>query len=287
MKEIQSVSALNHDRLNRYVDLDRYPIHDLSSQAGKRLIDHSHAMMTCDTLCMHPGFLREDAVQLLSDEINGLENGAHRIDYLSTLYGWMNNAGFPTEHPRSQLPRRNCGTITYDQLAPEGPCKELYGFDVLTEFIRQMLGYDTLYRTACPTLSIQVNVMDESESFGWHFDTNDGVVSFAIQNPDSGGGFEYAPLIRDEGNENYADVARILSGVDSPRRPDIAPGTLSLFLGRRSLHRVAPVGPTSQKRQSLLFSYDREPGMTFPDKTCQRITSNSPEPYLGSLTPVG
>jgi hypothetical protein len=162
----------------------------------------------------------------------------------------------------------------------------LYGFDALTEFVRLMLRYDTLYRTDCPTLSVQINVMDQSESFGWHFDTNDGVVSFAIQNPDNGGGFEYAPLIRDEGNENYGSVARILSGTDRPRQPDIAPGTLSLFLGRRSLHRVAPVGPTRLKRQSLLFSYDRNPGMIFPEKTCQRITSASPEPYLGSLTPV-
>jgi hypothetical protein len=163
---------------------------------------------------------------------------------------------------------------------------ELYKFDELSKFVRSLLNYDTLYRTACPTLSVQITIMDSQEVFGWHFDTNDGVVSFTIQNPDKGGGFEYAPLIRSEDDENYAGVGRVLGGVDMPERPDPAPGTFSLFLGRRSLHRVAPVGQTIRKRQSLLFSYDRKPGVIFPEQTCQRLLQGSPEPYLGSLTPV-
>lgn len=151
---------------------------------------------------------------------------------------------------------------------------------------QQMMASDTLYRTVCPTLSVQINVMDENETFGWHFDTNDGVVSFTIQNADIGGGFEYAPLIRAEDDENYAAVTRILSGADKPHQPRQTPGTLSLFLGRRSLHRSAPVGPTLHKRQSLLFSFDRNPGVVFPEMTCRRLTQGSPEPYLGALTPL-
>ncbi len=128
--------------------------------------------------------------------------------------------------------------------------------------------------------------MRGGDCFGWHFDTNDGVVSFTLQNADNGGGFEYVPLIRDEDDENYAAVTRILEGNDSPRQPKMTPGSFSLFLGRRSLHRVAPVDGTNQSRQSLLFSYDQQPDRVFPEKTCERLTSSSPEPYLGALTPV-
>jgi hypothetical protein len=272
--------------LNDYIDLDRYPIHDLDSNHGQALIAQAHKMMDGDTLCLLEGFLRESAVSELSAEIIQLESKAHRIDHLCTIYGWMNNAGFPPEHPRAQLLRRKCGVISNDLLNPKGPCRELYEFDELTEFIRRMLRYDTLYRTACPTLSAQVNIMDEAEIFGWHFDTNDGVVSFTIQNADMGGGFEYAPLIRAEDDENYPGVSRILDGGDMPRQPQMSPGTLSLFLGRRSLHRSAPIAKTDKKRQSLLFSYDRNPGMIFPEETCRRLTSGSSEPYLGALTPV-
>ena len=284
--ENRQASEPRLDRLNTYIDLDRYPIHELDSSAGQALVAQAQQMMESDTLCLLEGFLRETAVSALSAEITPLETKAHELDYPSTLYGWMNNAGFPPDHPRSQLLQRNCSTITTEMLNPAGACLELYGFDELTDFVRRLLNYDTLYRTACPTLSVQINVMDENETFGWHFDTNDGVVSFTIQNADSGGGFEYAPLIRAEDDENYAAVARIINGADKPKQPRQAPGTMSLFLGRRSLHRSAPVGPTLHKRQSLLFSYDRNPGVIFPEMTCRRLTQGSPEPYLGALTPL-
>ncbi len=271
------------ERLNDFVDLDRYPIHELDGSAGQALIAQAHEMMDSDTLCLLEGFLRESAISTLSSEITQLETKVHRVDHLSTIYGWMNNTNFPVEHPRSQLLRRNCGVISNDLLDPQGACRELYEFDELTEFIRRLLRYDTLYRTDCPTLSIQVNIMDEQETFGWHFDTNDGVVSFTVQNANTGGGFEYAPLIRSEDDENYPGITRVLDAIDMPRRPEMSPGALSLFLGRRSLHRVAPVTKTDKSRQSLLFSYDRNPGMIFPEETCKRLTSSSPEPYFGAL----
>ena len=272
------------ERLDHYIDLDRYPIHELDSGAGRTLIRRAHEMMARDTLCVFEGFLREAALRQLSAEISSLEPTAHRVDYPSTLYGWMNNIGFPAEHPRSQLLRRNCRVISTDMLDPDAACLELYAFDQITEFVRQLLGFATLYRSVCPTLALQVNVMHEQDRFGWHFDTNDGVVSLTIQNADTGGGFEYAPLIRAEDDENYAAVSRILDEIDQPRQPVMPAGTFSLFLGRRSLHRVAPVGPTSHSRQSLLLSYDQKPGSVFPAETCRRLTSASAEPYLGALS---
>lgn len=282
----QNLDTPRLERLDSYIDLDRYPIHDLDSPAAKALIARAQEMMQQDTLCLLDGFLRASAVAELSTEITQLEANAHRVDYPSTIYGWMHNDGFPPEHPRSQLLRRNCSVISYDQLSAGGTCRELYEFDELTDFIRRLLGYDTLYRTACPTLSIQVNIMDEGEIFDWHFDTNDGVVSFTIQNADEGGGFEYAPLIRSEDDENYDGVARIVDEADKPRQPQMSPDTLSLFLGRRSLHRSAPISKTSKTRQSLLFSYDREPGMMFPPQTCRRLTSGSAEPFYGAPSPA-
>jgi hypothetical protein len=274
------------DKLNRYIDLDRYPVHEPDSRAAREVIAKGHEMMSRDTLCLFEGFLREEAVTRLREEITALEPACHQVDYPCTLYGWMNNAGFDQDHPRSRLLRRHCGVITTDQLDAAGPCFELYRFDALTEFVRRLLGFETLYRSECPTLAIQVNVMRADECFDWHFDTNDGVVSFTIQNADNGGGFEYVPLIRDEDAENYAAVSAILDGVDRPRQPVMQPGCFSLFLGRRSMHRVAPVGATGISRQSLLLSYDRSPGHVFPLKTRQRLSSGSREPYRGAMTPA-
>ena len=278
---------MSNPDLNCFVNLEAYPIDRLDSEAGQELLNRAHRMMKEDTLVEFPDFLRSQAVVALAEELTALESNAHQIDYMSTPYGWMDNSEFPPNHPRSALFRRNCGTITTELFSEGSLSNRLFHVDELTEFVRQMLGYETLYRSACPTLSIQVNVMDEGDRFGWHFDTNDGVVSFMIQNADTGGAFEYVPLIRDEDDENYDTVSDVFDGSHEPRRQTASAGTLLLFLGRRSIHRVAPVGATKRSRLSLLYSYDRTPGMVFPVESCQRITSSSNEPYLGAQTKQG
>ena len=52
------------------------------------------------------------------------------------------------------------------------------------------------------------------------------------------------------------------------------PGTLALFRGTHSLHRVSPVveGPT---RLIALLSFDRQPGMVFPAKAQLNNTGRS------------
>ena len=155
----RNLDSAQLDRLNAYIDLDCYPVHELDSTPGQKLIKDAQAMMRNETICLFEGFLRPDAVSKLSSEIITLEAHAHKVNYLSTAYGWMNNTGFPSEHPRSQLLRRQCGVISKDMLDHKDPCNELYEFDELTDFIRRLLGYDQLYRTACPTLSIQINIM--------------------------------------------------------------------------------------------------------------------------------
>lgn len=272
------------DRLNDYIDLDRYPIHDLDSVDGQVLVDSCHQMMRTDTLVNLPGFLRSSAVDRLQRELEPLSNNARQQDYLATAYGWMNNDGFTPDHPRGKMFDRRCGVITTDMLNSAGPSWELFRFDELTRFVQRLLSAATLYRSECPTLSIQVNTMNSEESFGWHYDTNDGVVSFTIQNPDEGGQFQYAPLIRDEDNEHYEEVAKLMDGVKLPRSPLQEPGTFALFLGRRSIHRVAPVGKTMRPRISLLYSYDENPGMVFPEQTCRRFTHPSNKPYRGALS---
>ena len=269
-------------RLSHYIDLDTYPVDDLDSPAGQRLLTEAQAMMQRDTLITFPGFLRTQAVAELTQELSALEATAHQIDYPCTAYGWMDNSGFEPSHPRGALFARACRIISTDMLSAEGPSFELYRLAELTEFVRRLLGYETLYRTVCPTLSIQVNVMSEGDLFGWHFDTNDGVVSFAIRNADEGGSFDFQPLIRDEDDENYEAVGRVMRGDTQARQLQMTPGTMSLFLGRRSLHRVAPVGKTEKSRISLLYSYDRLPNMVFPKKSRERLTSGSNEPYRGA-----
>ena len=113
---------LNSIDLGDFIDLERYPVHQLDSEQGRALIGRCQKMMAAETICVLPGFLRQELVDKLVMEITGLQKEVRKVDYLSTIYGWMNNEGFDNSHPRSQLLRRHCGVITTEQLDPEGFC---------------------------------------------------------------------------------------------------------------------------------------------------------------------
>jgi hypothetical protein len=73
-------------------------------------------------------------------------------------------------------------------------------------------------------------------------------------------------MIRSEQDPANDRIRDVFQGVgDDVRVAPLEPGTLALFRGTRSLHRVSPVveGPT---RLIALLSFDRDPGMVFPAK---------------------
>ena len=264
-------------------DLDRYPVDQPDGAAYQALIATCRQSIETQALCLLPGFVRPDALERLQAEADVLAPKACRMDNMRTPYGWMCNAGFEPDHPRSQLFRNRSGLVLSDEFPDQSSLESLYRWDSLTEFLRQVIGVDTLYNTACPYLSFNIGVEDEDDQFGWHFDTNDGcAVSLLIQAPDEGGHFEYTPFIRSEHDENYAELSRVFAGEsDLVTRPEMKPGTLTLFRGHRSLHRVTPVGRTSRPRLIGLFGYDQNPGMVYPDSTIQDFRNPSPEPYYG------
>jgi hypothetical protein len=140
------------------------------------------------------------------------------------------------------------------------------GFD---GYIQACLKEPRFYRYADPLADVIVNMAQEGNGFPWHFDTNNFTVTLAIQNAEEGGAFEYAAGIR-SGDENFAEVARVLNGTsDRVTRLELEPGDLQLFRGRYSLHRVAPLKGT-RPRYVAIFSYVEEPGMVgAPERTRQ------------------
>jgi len=115
-----------------------------------------------------------------------------------------------------------------------------------------------------------VNAAEEGNGFPWHFDTNNFTVTLALQNADEGGAFEYAPSVR-KGDENFAEVARVLDGSsDLVKTLHLEPGDLQIFRGRYSLHRVAPLsGPTP--RYVAIFSWVDQPDMVATPERCKQL----------------
>jgi hypothetical protein len=112
---------------------------------------------------------------------------------------------------------------------------------------------------------------------GWHYDSTDFVVSLAVQASEAGGEFECARRIRSDEDENYDAVARVLGGdLRDVEVFPFTPGTLMVFQGRHSLHRVSPVrGP--RPRYVALMGFDTKPGTTSSD-LLKRVRYGRTEP---------
>ena len=50
------------------------------------------------------------------------------------------------------------------------------------------------------------------DELGWHFDNADFVVTLMLQAPHSGGGFEFAPMLRSADDRNDEGVRALLAG---------------------------------------------------------------------------
>jgi hypothetical protein len=147
----------------------------------------------------------------------------------------------------------------------------------LLTFLAEVLGKARLYRYADPLGALNIAAMGAGEHLLWHFDQTDFVVSILLQDCERGGHFEYVPNIRSAADENYDRVWRVLDG---DRREvvqlDMASGTLALFKGRNSLHRVTPIAGATLRLMALL-GYDTEPG-TMSSERLKQVRYGRTEP---------
>ncbi len=135
----------------------------------------------------------------------------------------------------------------------------------MLDFIGAALGVARIYRYADPLGALNIAVMIVGEHLLWHFDQTDFVVSILLQDCASGGAFEFVPRIRSAEDPHYGAIERLLGGgCDGVIRLDMQPGTLALFQGRWSIHRVTPIeGPVP--RLVALLGYDTKPGTVSSD----------------------
>ena len=99
----------------------------------------------------------------------------------------------------------------------------------------------------------------------WHFDRSEFTTTLLLQAPEAGGAFEYAKDLRSDSDPHYDGVADLLTGKTHTTQMEVDAGTLNVFKGRNTAHRVTPVqGNTA--RMIAVFSYFDRPGVNFSDQ---------------------
>ncbi len=224
------------------------------------MIAEGNTALREEGVCILPGFLRADAIDDLVDECEKLAVLGHFSQVSGTPYIEAPDLSYPDGHPRRVADRTSLTAVAYDLFPSDSAIRALYEWDPLMEFVGALLGRSPLYRYADPFGALNLAVMNDDDELHWHFDQTDFVVSIAIQSSDEGGDFENAMLIRSSDDEHYDDVAEVLDGSapDRVRTEPMTPGTLMVFEGRNSMHRVTPI-KGMRPRYVALLAYDTKP----------------------------
>ena len=254
------------------INLDLYPIHELSGASTKRLIADTHAILEKDGCAVLKNFVRSSALPSLVAEVERASINAHATHNKTNVYFTKDNPDLPQNHPARRYFDRSNAFIPADNFGEDSGLRAVYEFPSFAPFIRECLSerLDRFFPYADPLADVIVNMADEGNGFPWHFDTNNYTVTLALQNADEGGEFEYAPNIR-TGDENFDEVARVLDGKSElVKTLVLEPGDLQIFKGRYSLHRVVPL-KGSIRRYVAIFSYVEEPGMVGSVERTQQL----------------
>ncbi len=244
------------------VDCGRYPLDAPHGPEWCALVEHCRRQLARSGACELPGFLTVTAVAELAAEARTLAASAHRSRVEGTCYLDLPDEAYPDGHPRRVLGPNALGAVAYDRFPPTSGIRALYEWAPLREFVAAALQKPRLYPYADPLGALNLAVMTDGDELAWHFDQTDFVVSLALVPAGRGGDFEYAPRLRGPDDERYDAVAGVLAGDTTPvRHLTMTPGTLLLFEGRYSLHRVTPIEGDPDRHVALL-AYDTQPGTT-------------------------
>ena len=250
------------------VDLARYRLDDPASRTA--LVADARKGLEASSCVVLPGFVRREAIERMAAESTRLRPRAWRRDDAMTPYG-PPVAGLPPGDPRAIATPLAMRTLAGDDFEASSDIVRLYRWEGLTRFIAAVMGEAELHRVFDPLFGCNVTILDEGDTHHWHFDSNDFVISLLLQSAESGGDFEFAPHIRSADDENYGAVADVLrGGRDRVKTVRVEPGTLMMFCGKYSVHRVSPVRGT-RPRMIALFSYDKRPDKMFSDATAARV----------------
>jgi hypothetical protein len=259
--------------LSTLVDLERYPLRDDSAFAP--IAARCRSQLSESSFASLPGFLRPGIAEAMTREVLDAVPRAYRRERSFSAYDESTSEFYPVDHVRRRKYESRQFVVATDVLPQAGQLRRLYGEETLTKRIAQMLDEPALFPLADPIMGCTATVMYEGDTHGWHFDLNDFVISILLQAPRAGGTFDFAPNIRKDGEENYADVAAALDGrSQAVRSVKVEAGTLLLFCGRRALHCVPPVGG-GVPRVIALLSYDRRPGVRYGGEVYARVVGRS------------
>lgn len=246
--------------LNTIINPSRHPLHSPEFRAQCK------ATLDADGVLVLPNFLRADAVESVRKEGETQQHLAYYTANSHTIYLSPPDPAFADDHPRNRQVNSSKGCITTDQIPQDSALLSLYDAQQFKDFLCAVLGEDALYEYADSLSAVNLHYASEGQELGWHFDNSSFAITLMIQPPEQGGVFEYVRDVRDadRGEMNFELSGKVLDGEVETKSLTMNAGTLVLFRGRNSMHRVTPtIG--DKTRMLVVLAYNTEPGLALSE----------------------
>jgi len=249
-----------NQELANVIDLGQYPIMNGDFRTECKLtLDENGSLVMSD-------FVKPEAIESIKSEGEANRHLAYYAVNDHNIYLKPPNAQYPADHPRNREVSSSKGCIQTDQIPGDSLLHTLYNAPLFREFLCAVLGEAGLYEYGDTLSSINLHYASEGQELGWHFDNSSFAITLLIQTSESGGVFEYVKDVRDAdgGEMNYELSGNILDGDVPTKILTAEAGTLVLFRGRNSMHRVTPV-KGNRTRMLVVFAYNTEPGISLSE----------------------
>ena len=251
--------------MKHILDLDRYPLDKEGSDAWHAMVARAVADLDGQGMFNLEGFVRPDAVQKLVAHLKPVMDAqSYTHKRLHNIYFQPEIPGLEANHPALRKVETVNHTLCADQIS-DSMVLSIYQYPPFARFLAATMGKPELHVMQDPLACANVMAYRSGEALNWHFDRSEFTTTLLLQAPEIGGEFEYRSDLRSANDPNYAGVAELLEGRDPQvKRIQLRAGTLNVFRGKNTAHRVTTVkGPLD--RFIAVFSYYEKPGVMFSD----------------------
>lgn len=249
--------------MHTVINLQRYPLDRPGSEEWTALVNHAKAELARNGMFSLEGFIQADHAALAARQIQPTMDGqSHTHKRSHNIYFKPDIPELAADHPALHKVETVSHTLCADQLA-DSLVTTIYEYPALVDFLSAVMEKPALYVMADPLAKVNVMSYREGETLNWHFDRSEFTTTLMLQAPDAGGEFEYRSDLRTADNPNYEGVAELLQGRDpNVQKLRLSAGTLNVFRGKNTAHRVTPVRG-QRERMVAVFSYYEKPGVMF------------------------
>ncbi len=246
------------------------PLQNIVSE--KYILDDENFLKECkknlddNGIVVLPDFMDSKALENIAKEGEEKKHLAFYTTKKHNIYLDEGDDNFAKDHIRNRLVSTEKGCITDDQISANSPLRVLYDSELFKSFLCYVLGEEILYPYVDPLSSINLHYASEGQGLGWHFDNSSFAITLLIAKPKGGGEFEYVRDVRDAdaGEMGYELAEQVVNGIIPAKSLSPEAGTLVLFRGRNSIHRVIPTIGDKTRMLSVL-AYNNTPNVALSE----------------------